>query len=167
MPTMFAVRVSILSYLCYFFLFFHFFPIFFIPFFLSFFFFLFLFFYHALFHTVGSFLGLPARSPFRGVMWSHVSAACECEGRGKKGSLHPSFAAAPLARALNAGRGSRLAARFTRYKARFSYDRCWRKKKISDHSNHMETGLKLESLLAGYSRDVLRRPSFSYLAIIK
>ena len=24
-------------------------------------------------------------------------------------------------------------------------------KKISDHSNHMETGLKLESLLAGYS----------------
>ena len=164
MPTMFAVRVSILSYLCYFFLFFHFFPIFFIPFFLSFFFFLFLFFYHALFHTVGSFLGLRARSPFRGVMWSHVSAARECEGRGKKGSLHPSFAAAPLARALNAGRGSRLASHAI--KPGF-FMIAAEEKKISDHSNHMETGLKLESLLAGYSRDVLRRPSFSYLAIIK
>ena len=42
---------------------------------------------------------------------------------------------------------TRVAARFTHYKARFPYDRC-RRKKISDHSNHMETGLKLESLLA-------------------
>ena len=125
MPTMFAVRVSILSYLCFFFLFFHFFPIFFIPFFLSFFLFSLLFFYHALFHTVGSFLGLPARSPFRGVMWSHVSAARECEGRGKKGSLHPSSCSASSC----VERESRLAARFTRYKARFPYDRCWRKKK--------------------------------------
>ena len=145
---------SVLSLLSYFF----------IPFFLSFFFFLLLFFYHALFHTVGSFLGLPARSPFRGVMWSHVSAARECEGRGKKGSLHPSFAAAPLARALNAGRGSRLASHAI--KPGF-FMIAAEEKKISDHSNHMETGLKLESLLAGYSRDVLRRPSFSYLAIIK
>ena len=144
---------SVLSLLSYFF--YSFLPFFFL--------FSLLFFYHALFHTVGFFLGLPARSPFRGVMWSHVSAARECEGRGKKGSLHPSSCSA----SSRVERESRLAARFTRYKARFPYDRCWGKKKISDHSNHMETGLKLESLLAGYSRDVLRRPSFSYLAIIK
>ena len=59
------------------------------------------FFYHALFHTVGSFLGLRARSPFRGVMWSHVRAARECEGRERRGaSTLPSCSASS-----NMGRG--------------------------------------------------------------
>ena len=60
------------------------------------------------------------------VTWAQHASA---KGGGRRGASTLSFAAAPLARALNAGRGSRLAARFTRYKARFPYDRCWRKKK--------------------------------------
>ena len=125
----FAVQVSILSCLCYFFLFFHFFPIFFIPFFLSFFFFLFFFFITPYFILLALSLACP-----QGL---HLEESCEvtwaqhasAKGGGRRGASTLSFAAAPLARALNAGRGSRLAARFTRYKARFPYDRCWRKKK--------------------------------------
>ena len=60
------------------------------------------------------------------VTWAQHASA---KGGGRRGASTLSFAAAPLARALNAGRGSRLAARFTRYKARFPYDRCWRKEK--------------------------------------
>ena len=138
MPTMFAVRVSILSYLCYFFLFFHFFPIFFIPFFLSFFFFLFFFFITPYFILLALSLACP-----QGL---HLEESCEvtwaqhasAKGGGRRGASTLSFAAAPLARALNAGRGSRLASHAI--KPGFLMIAA-EEKKISDHSNHMETGL--------------------------
>ena len=64
---------------------------------------------------------------------------------GKEGEPPP-FAAAPLARAFY--RGSRVAS--LAIKPGFLMIAA-EEKKFSDHSNHMETGLKLESLLAGYS----------------
>ena len=160
MPTMFAVRVSILSYLCYFFLFFHFFPIFFLPFFLSFFFFLFFFFITPYFILLALSLACPQGlhlEESREVTWAQHASAKGGERRGAS-TLRSCSASSRVER------GSRLASHAI--KPGFLMIAA-EEKKISDHSNHMETGLKLESLLAGYSRDVLRRPSFSYLAIIK
>ena len=136
---MFTVRVSILSYLCYF----HLFRIF--SSFLSFFFlFSVLFFITSYFILLALSLactqGLHLEESCE-VTWAQHSSAKGGERRGASTLRSCSASSRVL---------TRVAARFTRYKARFPYDRCRRKKK-RDHSNHMETGLKLESFLAGYS----------------
>ena len=137
---MFAVRVSILSYfICYF----HLFPIFF---FLSFFFLFSVLFFFITPYFILLALSLACAQGLRleescEVTWEQHASAKGGERRGASTLRSCSASSRVL---------TRVAARFTRYKARFPYDRC-RRKKFSDHSNHMETGLKLESLLAAYS----------------
>ena len=135
---MFAVRVSILSYLCYF----HLFPIFFSSF-LSFFFLV-----SVLFFLITPYFILLALS-LACAQGLHLEESCEVTWEQHASTKGWERRGASTLRSCSASSRvlTRVAARFTHYKARFPYDRC-RRKKISDHSNHMETGLKLESLLA-------------------
>ena len=138
---MFAVRVSILSYLCYF----HLFPIFFLLSFLSFFFFLFVFFFItpyfillALSLAFAQGLHLEESSE---VTWEQHSSAKGGERRGAS-TLRSCSASSRVV--------TRVGLASLAIKPGFLMIAA-EEKKFSDHSNHMETGLKLESLLAAYS----------------